>query len=107
MDAAAGDLARGARVTVPTRRRERAKHLILLPTVDVVEADVRDPKVLAGLAAGCDVAVNLVGILTPGARISPLSGQVIAFERGVPVDSGDLGAVRHRLRDRSLAAPGA
>jgi ATP-dependent Lhr-like helicase len=51
--------------------------------------------------------LNLVGILTPGARISPLSGQVIAFERGVPIDSGDLGAVRHRLRDRSLAAPGA
>jgi hypothetical protein len=32
---------------------------------------------------------------------------VIAFERGVPIDSGDLGTVRHRLRDRSLAAPGA
>ena len=55
--------ARGARVTVPTRRRERAKHLILLPTVDVVEADVRDPKVLAGLAAGRDAVVNLAGIL--------------------------------------------
>ena len=44
--------ARGARVTVPTRRRERAKHLIMLPTVDVVEADLRDPAALAGLAAG-------------------------------------------------------
>ena len=58
------------------------------------------------LVAAAD-PLNLVGILTPGARISPLSGQVIAFERGVPIDSGDLGAVRHRLRDRSLAAPGA
>ncbi len=55
--------ARGARVTVPTRRRERAKHLLLLPTVDVVEADVREPRVLAGLAAGCDAVVNLVGVL--------------------------------------------
>ena len=55
--------ARGARVTVPTRRRDRAKHLILLPTVDVVEADVRDPKVLAALAAGRDAVVNLAGIL--------------------------------------------
>lgn len=55
--------ARGARVTVPTRRRERAKHLILLPTVDVVEADVREPRVLAGLAAGRDAVVNLVGVL--------------------------------------------
>jgi len=55
--------ARGARVTVPTRRRERAKHLLLLPTVDVVEADVRDSRVLAGLAAGRDAVVNLVGVL--------------------------------------------
>jgi uncharacterized protein YbjT (DUF2867 family) len=55
--------ARGASVTVPTRRRERAKHLIMLPTVDVVEADLRDPAALAGLAAGCDAVVNLAGIL--------------------------------------------
>ena len=55
--------ARGARVTVPTRRRERAKHLILLPTVDVIEADVRDSRALAGLAAGRDAVVNLVGVL--------------------------------------------
>jgi len=53
----------GARVTVPTRRRERAKPLILLPTVDVVEADVHDPQALTGLAAGHDAVVNLVGIL--------------------------------------------
>ncbi len=55
--------ARGASVTVPTRRRESAKHLILLPTVDVVEADVRDPKTLAALAAGRDAVVNLAGVL--------------------------------------------
>lgn len=55
--------ARGARVTVPTRRRESARHLILLPTVDVVEADVRDARVLARLAAGCDAVVNLAGVL--------------------------------------------
>jgi len=55
--------ARGARVTVPTRRRDRARHLILLPTVDVVEADLRDPAGFAALAAGRDVVVNLAGIL--------------------------------------------
>jgi uncharacterized protein YbjT (DUF2867 family) len=55
--------AAGIRVTVPSRRRERAKHLILLPTVDVVEADVMAPDVLARLCAGNDAVYNLVGVL--------------------------------------------
>ena len=55
--------AAGIRVTVPSRRRERAKHLILLPTVDVVEADVMAPDVLARLCAGHDAVYNLVGVL--------------------------------------------
>jgi NADH dehydrogenase len=50
-------------VLVPTRRRERAKHLILLPTVDVVQADVHEPETLLRLVSGCDAVVNLVGIL--------------------------------------------
>jgi uncharacterized protein YbjT (DUF2867 family) len=50
-------------VRVPTRRRERAKQLILLPTVDVVNADVHDPRVLARLIAPVDAVINLVGIL--------------------------------------------
>jgi len=53
----------GHLVAVPTRRRERAKHLITLPTVDVVEADVHDPATLARLSTGCDSVINLVGIL--------------------------------------------
>ena len=51
------------RVVVPTRRRENARHLILLPTVDVVEADVFDAPTLARLAADAQVVINLVGIL--------------------------------------------
>lgn len=54
---------REIKVTVPSRRRERAKHLILLPTVDVVQADITDPAVLERLARNQDVVVNLVGIL--------------------------------------------
>ena len=55
--------ARGARVTVPTRRRDRAKHLILLPTVEVIETDARDSRSLAKLAAGRDAVINLAGVL--------------------------------------------
>ncbi len=50
-------------IIVPTRRRERARHLLVLPTVDVVEADVHDPAVLKGLFRGVDAAINLVGVL--------------------------------------------
>jgi NADH dehydrogenase len=55
--------ARGARVTVPTRHRDRAKHLILLPTVEVIETDARDSRSLARLAAGRDAVINLAGVL--------------------------------------------
>ena len=55
--------AQGYRVRVPTRDRERAKALILLPTVDVVVADVQDPATLAALVQGCDAVINLVGVL--------------------------------------------
>lgn len=53
----------GARVIVPTRRYERARHLILLPRVEVVEADIGSDAQLARLLAGRDAAINLVGLL--------------------------------------------
>jgi NADH dehydrogenase len=55
--------AEGRQVRVPTRNRERAKELILLPTVDVVQADVHDQAALEQLLAGVDAVINLVGIL--------------------------------------------
>ncbi len=58
----------GKRVVVPTRRRESARHLILLPTVDVVEGNIHDPATLARLAAGASAVVNLVGILNESGR---------------------------------------
>lgn len=56
-------VSRGKHVRVLTRKRERAKELILLPTVEVVEADIHDERVLARQLNGCDAVINLVGIL--------------------------------------------
>jgi NADH dehydrogenase len=55
--------AKGIRVRVPTRNRERHKSLIVLPTVDVVQADIHDPAALNRLLGGMDAVINLVGIL--------------------------------------------
>jgi uncharacterized protein YbjT (DUF2867 family) len=58
----------GLRVTIPTRRRDNARHLFMLPTVTVVEADVHDPVALSRLAASADAVINLVGIINEGPR---------------------------------------
>lgn len=57
---------RGIRVTVPTRRFDRAKALTTLPTVKLVETDVHDPASLDALMVGQDAVINLVGILHGG-----------------------------------------
>lgn len=53
----------GLNVTVPTRRRDRAGHLIFHPTIEVVQANVHDPVTLQRLVKGHDAVINLVGIL--------------------------------------------
>ncbi len=54
---------RGIFVTVPTRLRERGKHLLILPTVDVIEANVHNADTLLALAKEHDAVINLIGIL--------------------------------------------
>lgn len=55
--------ARNRRVIVPSRRIERARHLLPLPTVEVRQADPHDDTQLDALLTGCDAVINLVGIL--------------------------------------------
>ena len=55
--------AAGGCVAVATRRAASAKHIQLLPTVEIIEADVHDPVQLNRLVHGRDAVVNLVAIL--------------------------------------------
>jgi Predicted nucleoside-diphosphate-sugar epimerases len=59
---------RGRTVRVLTRNRERSRHLLVLPTVELIEADVHDAETLKRLFEGQEAVVNLVGILNEKAR---------------------------------------
>lgn len=54
---------RGIEVTIPTRRRERTKALIIQPNIEMPEANIHCEETLAELMRGKDAVINLVGIL--------------------------------------------
>ena len=56
-------VAQGHVLLLPTRRRDRAKHLTTLPTASVIEADVHDPAVLSALMRDQDAVISMAGIL--------------------------------------------
>ena len=64
---------RGIEVTVPTRRRERTKALIMQPGVSMPEADIHCEKTLTELMRGHDAVINLVGILHSRDVVLPYS----------------------------------
>ncbi|MBD3669683.1 MAG: complex I NDUFA9 subunit family protein [Gammaproteobacteria bacterium] len=53
----------GYQVRLLTRRRERHRELLVLPTVEVVDANIFDVDVLTRQFKGFDTVINLVGIL--------------------------------------------
>lgn len=85
-------------ITLPTRRRERAKPLTVLPTAQIVETDVHDEAALARLMAGQDAVISLVGMLKGDFRRghAELPGKIAraATAAGVPrlVHISSLGA---------------
>jgi NADH dehydrogenase len=55
--------AQGHNIVIPSRRRNTIKDLCILPSVEVVEADIHETHELEKLFAGMDAVINLVGIL--------------------------------------------
>lgn len=51
------------RLVVPSRKPQRARHLMTLPTIQLVAADVHDERQLMPLLQDCDAVINLVAIL--------------------------------------------
>lgn len=83
----------GHRVIVPTRRREAARELILLPTVDVVECDITDAATLARMLRGADTMINLVGILNETAH-NTFARLHVAFARDAVAACRSAGVAR-------------
>jgi uncharacterized protein YbjT (DUF2867 family) len=61
--------AAGYEVTVLTRRRDRAKHLFLLPNVKVQSCNIFNEAELTQALTGAHVVINLIGILHQSRRL--------------------------------------
>ena len=101
----------GVTVTVPSRRRERQRGIILLPNVDMVQADIHDPITLERLMDGQDAVINLVGILHSRDFKLPYSADFARAHVELPkkiVDACKRAGVRRLLHMSALKAdPGA
>lgn len=95
--------ARGFHVRVPTRDRERAKHLTLLPTVEPITADVHDTGTLKELLRGCDAVINLVGVLHGGSNNASFAATHVELARKLIAACRDTG-VRRVLHMSSINA---
>ena len=94
--------AEGTRVRVITRSRPRAMKLALLPTAEVVVADVHDTAALARAFEGMDAVVNLVGILHER-RGQTFQGCHVDLPRKV-VEACQSAGVHHLLHMSALGA---
>ncbi len=61
-------VADGHEVLVPTRRYDKHRDLLVLPTLSLLQGNVHDPEFLAHCCEGRDAVINLVGILNERGR---------------------------------------
>ena len=73
--------------------------------LEALRAGRRAPKFEEPIIVAAADPLNLAGILSPGARVSPYSNQIIAYHRGVPIEIGPLGAVLSRIQHMAGQQP--
>lgn len=103
-------------VRVPTRGPGHGQHLRVLPTVELVTANVHDSRTLGQLLAGMDAAINLIGILNQSGRATfqsvhtDLAAKLIAAARGARIrrllQMSAAGADRDTAPSRYLRSKG-
>jgi uncharacterized protein YbjT (DUF2867 family) len=59
---------RGHQIKVLTRQRERHRHLLVLTSLELIQANIHDESVLKQHFENCDAVINLVGILNEKGR---------------------------------------
>jgi NADH dehydrogenase len=107
---------KGHWVRIPTRSTAHGQHLRVLSTVELITANVHDPRTLGQLLAGMDVVINLIGILNESGRASfqsvhrDFAAKLIAAARGARVrrllQMSAAGADRDRGPSRYLRSKG-
>jgi NADH dehydrogenase len=95
--------ARRYQVCVPTRNRERAKPLILLPTVDAIDANVHDVATLERVLRDTDAVINLVGVLHGGRGERSFEEAHVELTRKI-VAACEKNAVRRYVHMSALGA---
>ena len=58
----------GHQIRIPTRHRNRHRHLLVLPTLELVQTDILQNHALGECLDGTEVLINLVGILNESRR---------------------------------------
>jgi uncharacterized protein YbjT (DUF2867 family) len=103
-------------VRVPTRGPTHAQHLKVLPTAELITANVHDPRTLGQLLSGMDAVINLIGILNEKGRATfqsvhaDFAAKLITAMRGTRVcrlvQMSSVGADRDRGPSRYLRSKG-
>ncbi len=101
----AAELARhGYSLKVLTRRRERRRELLVIPTLELIEANVHQSADLREQFQGCDAVINLAGILNETSGAKRDFGSVHTTLPSTVADACRMSGVKRLLHMSALKA---